>query len=88
MLRITQAASDSGTRLILEGKIVGPWVAELRTAFQNISEAGRPPELDLAGVSYVDDAGERLLRELIAEGAQLMRCSGFVRETLRQRNDR
>lgn len=88
MLRITETASQSGTRLVLEGKLVGPWVEELRATCDRNRAAGRPPELDLAGVSYIDDAGERLLRELITEGASLVRCSGFVRETLRERNDR
>ena len=39
--------------------------------------------LDLAAVTYADAAGAELLRELLAEGAEVGACSGFVGELLR-----
>ena len=39
--------------------------------------------LDLSALIFVDAAGERLLRELIAQGIQVVACSSYVAELLR-----
>lgn len=50
----------------LEGKVVGPWVEELRTCWLSLapSLASRALCLDLRGVSFVDAKGRELLREI------------------------
>jgi len=81
MLKISQLNSDDVTTLRLEGKIHGPWVAELRHYFPGSGpiEAQR---LDLAGVDYVDGEGIGLLLELRDRGIEIAACTAFVAELL------
>jgi hypothetical protein len=84
MLRLSQIASTHRTQTIkLEGKLLGPWVDEVRQACL----AGMDPcsriNLDLSALIFVDAAGERLLRDLIARGIQVVACSSYVAELLR-----
>lgn len=67
-LRITVQESVGGVTMQLEGKIIGPWVAELRRAWESGREAiaPRPFTLDLSGVSFVDAEGIEALREIYA----------------------
>ena len=81
MLRITVNEDDAGTRLTLEGRIAGPWVDELRRAGDAARGAG-PLVLEMAGVSFVDAEGARLVRGLAEAGARVTNCSPFVREQL------
>jgi hypothetical protein len=79
MLRITPLAGPPPA-LKLEGKLVGPWVGELRRLCEG---ADGPPRLDLAAVAFADDEGVRLLRELRAARAELTGLSGLVAALLR-----
>jgi hypothetical protein len=84
MLRITRLESrDAITALKLEGKVVGPWVGELREVCDRQAGAAGRLLLDLANVTYADVSGVRLLRELLGRGVQLKACSGLVAELLR-----
>lgn len=75
MLRITTLeGADSRPILRLEGKLLEPWVDEVRRACME----RRPPLLDLSALTYMDAAGVRFLRELLHEGAAIVACSGFV----------
>jgi anti-anti-sigma regulatory factor len=79
MLRITHVhARDSAPTLRLEGKLVGPWVAELARACDGPDRL----RLDLAAVTFVDGPGVKLLRKLLGRGATLAACSGLVAELL------
>ena len=50
----------------LEGKIVGPWVLECKRAWLVLqsSLSTRKLTLDLCGVTFVDESGLALLREI------------------------
>jgi hypothetical protein len=75
-LRITQLSVANGRRTLqLEGRLVGPWVAELRRA---AAEADAPTTLDLSGVAFADAEGVAALRQLRAAGAELEGASGFL----------
>jgi ABC-type transporter Mla MlaB component len=79
MLRITsQPNGPRETRLVLEGRLVGESVEELRRVASEISGQGRRIALDLVDLRYADAAGIRLLRELIDDSAELQRASAFV----------
>ena len=78
MLRITKLDGNAAVpTLKLEGKLLGPWVDEVRRACYDLAIPGRV-QLDLAAVTFVDAAGARLLRELLRRGVSLVVCSGFV----------
>lgn len=66
MLRIHQLLRDGEPCLVLEGKLVGPWVEECR-ALLAANEPARTA-LDLREVHYADAAGTALLRELDSAG--------------------
>jgi anti-anti-sigma regulatory factor len=84
MLRITEVVDGSGLLLKLEGKLREPWVEELaRAARRPLPEGHGPIRLDLSSVSFADEAGIRLLRELLQQGAQIAAASGFVAALLR-----
>ena len=79
MFRITsQPNGPHETRLVLEGRLVGETVDELRRVASETSAQGRRIALDLAGLRYADAAGIALLRELIDDLAELQRASAFV----------
>ena len=83
MLKISRPEPEShSASWKLEGRLIGPWVAELRqVADTALSESGGLT-LDVSDVSFVDRQGEDLLRELIARRVRLERPSGFLRELL------
>lgn len=85
MLKITQIPGpDSTVMLKVEGKLLEPWIDEL---FQSVAQAsvdGKMPHLDLTALSYADQAGTRVLSELVQRGAVIMGASGFMAALLRR----
>lgn len=83
MLRITplEAAGPGAARLALEGRLVGPWNAELRAAVA----AARPGRviLSLSSLHYVDTEGLALLHQLMDQGVTLQEVSPFIQELLK-----
>jgi ABC-type transporter Mla MlaB component len=85
VLRITWVNLEgnvSNRMLKLEGKILGPWVNELGRVCE---ESRIPPHclrLDLAGVTFVDSSGLKLLDDLVRQGATIVGCSGFIADLL------
>jgi hypothetical protein len=79
MLRISVIDNCTERRLVLEGKLIAPWVAELRTAWKagNGEIEGRALVVDLKNVSVISQEGENALFELMNAGAKF-RCSGVV----------
>jgi anti-anti-sigma regulatory factor len=81
MLKITQSRTvENSCLLTLEGGLHGPWVDELRRVAS--ARADQQLALDLTGLTFVDGAGERLLRELLAQRAELRGRSPFVANLL------
>ena len=72
-------ASDHGhegpraTTVGLEGRLVGPWVDELRACWQSLlaERSAGSLRIDLHGVTFIDAAGKALLRALHEQGAEL-----------------
>ena len=84
MLRLTRIAGTHGTQVMkLEGKLLGPWVAEVREACTAGTDSPSQISLDLSALIFVDAAGLRLLRDLIAQGIEVVASSGYVAELLR-----
>ncbi|MFN0137097.1 MAG: STAS domain-containing protein [Phycisphaerae bacterium] len=83
MLRITPVTSQSSARFRLEGKLVGPWVDALREVIDRTEPTQTPAEVEMAAVTFVDESGIELLRELIRQRRAIVSCSNFVAELLR-----
>lgn len=82
MLRITPAVAGQTPAVVkLEGKLLAPWVEELREACGR-RDAGQALELDLTDVTYVDAAGIELLKQLLRQAVTFRGCSPFVAELL------
>lgn len=84
MLRITRSdEAGSVSNVKLEGKLLRPWVDEVRGLFLATNSATLP-RLELAGLTFADAAGTELLQELLRRGVQVESCSGYVGELLQQ----
>ena len=83
MLKISPIdTANGGAVWKLEGRLVGPWVAELRSLAETALAGSPGLALDISGVSFVDRKGEELLRELAVRRVRLEHPSGFLRELL------
>ena len=80
MLRITTTETDERVTLKLEGKLSGPWAAELEQCWRTTSPAKRLV-LDLSGVTFVDPTGKKVLCAIATAGGQLV-GSGLVPKSL------
>lgn len=84
MLKVTELKSAEGTQLILEGKLLGPWVDELQSCWSGCAtrQGGAPVRVSLKDVSYLDARGRDLLKRMEREGAKLVEASDFIRHVL------
>ncbi len=79
MLKITITETPSERRITLSGKLVGPWIQELR----RIWEQGRPQAparkiiCDLNDVIQIEESANPLLTEMMAEGTELASDGGL-----------
>lgn len=83
MLRITQHNQATHRQLTLSGRIMGPWVTELRLVCEAmLREGSKPLVLDLAHVGYVDHSGIQLLLTLRGACVRFERSSMFLEQLL------
>jgi anti-anti-sigma regulatory factor len=84
MLRIhVSEAAREATTLSLEGRVIGPWVEELRLSCEGVLARGSGLVLDLSDVSFVGREGVALLRTLRDRQVVLRSYSPFVGEQLK-----
>jgi hypothetical protein len=84
MLRITRiTGTHPNPTLKLEGKLLRPWVDEVRKACIADTDPSGRPSLDLSALTFVDAAGAALLWELIGKGIEVVACSTCIAELLR-----
>jgi hypothetical protein len=87
VLKITRTETPAEERWVLQGRLVGLWVNELR---RNWKENRRGPRdrrcvVDLNDVTFIDKKGERLLRTMSKQGAQFMATGIYIKDVLQQR---
>lgn len=88
MLRITLNEQEGKTpELILEGRLVGPWVSELRSAVAAARSVSGNLNLDLSGMHFVDTEGLTLLHSLSDQGVALRNATPFIQELFSIRLD-
>lgn len=86
MFRISTIDTSLERKLVVEGTLMNPWVAELRKTWGAAGTAleGRSLVIDLSGVTRIDPAGEAAILELLEDGARFS-CSGVLnRHVLKQ----
>jgi hypothetical protein len=93
VLRITITDDPAVQRWSLQGRLSGPWVAQLKSSWTETHAARetRKCVVDLNGVTFVDLDGERVLMKMMKDGAEFLATGVYTRhlvETLgsRRRN--
>ncbi len=84
MLRITIAETLSEQKWTLEGRLVQPWVSELKSCWTRTETARRERKcvVDLTAVTFIDKSGEKALAELCKEGAELIATGVYTRHVV------
>jgi len=82
MFKITRQQDGPTTTLLIEGRLAGPWVAELESCWRTIpgpGPAGSRLQVDLTGVTYIDGEGKALLSRMWQGGAILQAAGCLTR---------
>jgi anti-anti-sigma regulatory factor len=86
MLKISTIESPSHCRLVVEGKLIAPWAAELKTARERARAelGGRKLVVDIRNLTAINHDGEDVLLELMNDGVVLRGCGLFTKHILKQ----
>ena len=84
MLRITIADEPEEQRWTLQGRLSGPWVAQLKSNWEKSHglNGNRKCIVDLTGVTFVDLNGERVLATMMKEGAEFIATGVYTKHLL------
>lgn len=86
MLLITEMRRTRGRcRMELQGRLVGPWVDELRRVTRETGPGCDQVVLDVSDLSFVDRGGVALLRELTTHGIHLDGVTPYIAALLESR---
>jgi hypothetical protein len=86
MFKISVVDTRSQRRLVVEGTLLGPWVAELRTSWRNACQerGGRKLIVDLRNLTTISREGEDAIFDLIKEGAKFSCANVLTKHVLKQ----
>ena len=86
MLKITISETPTERRWVVAGRLVGPWVSELRNTWARTrrSHDKRTCIVDLSDVTFIDKDGERLLWAMSKRGAQFVADGIYIKHVLEQ----
>ncbi len=86
MLKITTVKTERRCRLVLEGELASPWVAELMREWNNARDTpgGLPVIVDLRNVITISQEGKSVLLDMMSAGVRFV-CGGVLnRHVLQQ----
>ena len=85
MFKISTVETQSQRTLVVEGTLVGPWVAELRPSWRNACQerGGRKLIVDLRNLTTISRAGEDAIFDLMKEGAKFSCGNILVKHVLK-----
>jgi hypothetical protein len=86
MLKITIIDTPREQRLVLEGRLATPGLAELEATWQRARTrlGTRRCMVDLRNTTFIDESAERILLEMQGEGAQFMAYGVFTKHRMQQ----
>ena len=86
MFRISIVDGRAQRRVVLEGKLIAPWTAEVERAWRSAAEQlqGRKLVIDLRNVTLISADGENTLYELMKEGAKFACADVLTKHMLRR----
>jgi len=79
VFKISIVDTRSQRKLVVEGTLIGAWIAELGTTWRNASQdlGGRQLVIDLTNVTVISHEGEGAIFDLMKKGANFS-CSGVL----------
>ena len=85
MLKITVVEEQHRRRVVVEGKLIAPWAAELTSAYQTARTDLQDRELivDLRSLTAISPEGEAALLRLMREKTKFL-CGVYMKEVVRQ----
>ena len=85
MLKISILDTPNYRRLMVEGKLMGPWASELASVWRQAATElnGRELVVDVKGLTVITEDGENVLLELMKEGARF-RSGVFTKQVLKR----
>jgi hypothetical protein len=86
MLKISLIDNARWRRLTVEGKLIAPWAAELKSACQKARAdlRGRELVIEMKHIATISQEGENVILQLINEGIRF-RCDGvFTKHVLKE----
>ena len=84
MLRITINDEATEQRWTLQGRLSGPWVAQLKSNWKKSHgpNGSRKCVVDVSGVTFVDLEGERALASMMKDGAEFIATGVYTKHVL------
>jgi hypothetical protein len=86
MFKISVVDTRTQRRLVVEGTLIGLWVAELRTSWRNACQERGTRKLivDLRNLTTISREGEEAIFDLIKEGARFSCGNVLTKHVLKQ----
>jgi hypothetical protein len=86
MFKISSIDARSRRTLVVEGRLVGPWVNELRTTWRHASQDldGRKLVIDISNLLVISREGEDAIFDLMKEGAKFSCVGVLTKHVLKQ----
>ena len=86
MLKISVIERHGQPQMVLEGKLIAPWAAELKVACDKARADlhGRELVIDVENLAFISPEGENVLLELMNAGVKFRRGGVFTKYVLRQ----
>ncbi len=86
MLRIIEQNDESSLTFKLAGKLAGEWTSELERCWLGVvkKRPSLPVRIDLTEVTFVSDAGKRLLVAMVRGGVDLIAADILMRALVEQ----
>jgi anti-anti-sigma regulatory factor len=84
MLKITRIDTPTQQKLIIEGRLTLPWIADLSSQWEltRHEDPERKFVVDLRGVTRIDGAGESALAQMKDQGAEFLVSSLRIKDFL------
>lgn len=86
MLKISVMDSATQRRLLVEGKLIAPWAAVLRSSCEKARAdlGGRELVIELKHVTAISQEGESAILELINEGIKFRSRGVFTKHVMKE----
>jgi anti-anti-sigma regulatory factor len=84
MLKITITSSATEEKWTLYGRLVAPWVDELKASWRRERRTAQRRKyiVNIDEVTFIDKCGERVLRSMSKQGARFVASNVYVKQVI------